>query len=200
MPSESVLKQMTGGERMTVRHLNRGFLDFYPHFKLTLSFNQKPQVRGQDEGIWRRIRMVPFDVRVAKPDKGLKGRLLDEGPGVLNWLLDGFRLWREHGLVVPDAVAAATQDYREESDPVGQFLAERTIRSDYDETAGGKLYTAYEHWCKDNGFRPISGTAFGRTLGDRGLKKRTSTLVYYQGIKLVEATESTEGSETIEPV
>ena len=82
----------------------QGFLDFFPQFKLTLSCNQKPQIRGQDEGIWRRIRMVPFSVHIENPDKGLRKRLVAEAPGILNWLLDGFRLWREKGLVAPEVV------------------------------------------------------------------------------------------------
>ncbi len=64
--SESMIKWMTGGERMKVRHLNRGFFDFQPQFKVTLAFNNKPSVRGQDKGIWRRLLLVPFTEEIGK--------------------------------------------------------------------------------------------------------------------------------------
>ncbi len=99
--SESLLKQLAGGERMATRHLHQEFFEFDPQFKLVLSFNNRPAIRGQDEGIWRRLALVPFEVSI--PDADQERRLDEkifaaEGVGVLNWLLDGLRLWREGGL------------------------------------------------------------------------------------------------------
>ena len=102
--AEATIKAITGGEEITVRHLNHGFFDFVPHFKLTLSGNHKPAIRGQDRGIWRRFLLVPWEVNVPdeQQDKDLPAKLWAERDGVLNWILDGVRIWLECGLVVPD--------------------------------------------------------------------------------------------------
>ena len=111
--AEATIKAVTGGEEITVRHLNHGFFDFVPQFKLTLSGNHKPAIRGQDRGIWRRFLLVPWEVNVPdeQQDKDLPAKLWAERDGVLNWILDGVRIWLECGLVVPDRVRAATDEY-----------------------------------------------------------------------------------------
>ncbi|WP_299393249.1 phage/plasmid primase, P4 family [Pelagibius sp.] len=184
--SESLLKSLTGGETITARHLNRDFFEFQPTFKLVLSFNHKPSVRGQDEGIWRRLLMVPFDVTIPEPerDRALLSKLKDEGSGILNWLLDGFRLWVEGGLAVPDGVRAATDAYRSESDPVGQFLASATRHDPGATVQASRLYKAYELWCKDSAVTPLKQTAFGKTLGDRGYKRSKIGTYYYSDLAL----------------
>lgn len=191
--SESLLKSLTGGDVMTVRHLNKGFFEFLPTFKLVLSFNHRPNVRGQDEGIWRRLLLVPFEVKIPKDerDRFLKDKLKGEASGILNWLLEGARLWLEEGLAVPDQVRAATDAYRSESDPVGQFLATATWHEAGSTVQASKLYKAYTSWCHDSAVTPLSQTAFGKTLGDRGYRKSRMGTYFYQDLRLDDRYQST---------
>lgn len=171
--SEGVVKRITGGEKVNARKLFQDQFEFRPRFKLVISFNIKPAVRGQDEGIWRRILLVPFKVHIPKHlrDKHLKDKLLAEKAGIFNWMLDGYRLWREHGLNPPDSVVAATEAYRSESDPIGQFMDQMVRRQPGGVLTASSLYEHYETWAKDNGSEPVSKTLFGRRLGDKGYEK-----------------------------
>lgn len=196
--SESMLKQLTGGEKLTVRHLNKGFFEFYPQFKLCLSFNNKPAIRGQDDGIWRRIVLVPFDQKFVDKekleefpgaklkDRGLEKALRAEAPGILNWMLDGYRLWAESGLCVPERIRAATEQYKTESSPVQQFLAACVRRVDGGMVVASKLYDAYKLWCGDNAVDPVSQTAFGYRMRDAGYEKERGDYIRYRGIELTD--------------
>ena len=186
--SESLIKTLTGGEAITARHLQQDFFEFTPTFKLVLSFNTKPSVRGQDEGIWRRLLMVPFDVTVPKAqrDRDLPAKLRAEASGILNWMLDGLRLWLEGGLQIPEAVRAATAAYKTESDPLGQFLEMATLRKAGAHVQAKQFYTAYTHWCRENAVEPLSMTAVGRKLGDRGIEKERVGVVFYKDLELLE--------------
>lgn len=171
--SESVVKKITGGEKVSARKLFQDQFEFRPRFKLVISFNIKPTIRGQDEGIWRRILLVPFKVHIPKNrrDKHLKEKLLTEKPGIFNWMLDGYRLWREYGLNPPDSVVAATEAYRSESDPIGQYMDQMVRRQPGAVLTASSLYEHYETWAKENGNEPVSKTLFGRRLGDKGYEK-----------------------------
>ncbi len=186
--SESLIKTLTGGEPITARHLQQDFFEFTPNFKLVLSFNTKPSVRGQDEGIWRRLLMVPFEVTIPKAqrDAELPKKLRGEASGILNWMLDGLRLWFEGGLQIPAAVRAATAAYKTESDPLGQFLEMATERRPGAHVQAKQFYTAYTHWCRDNAVEPLSMTAVGRKLGDRGIEKARVGVVFYKDLELRE--------------
>ncbi len=179
--SEAVVKTVTGGERVVARRLFEGQFEFDPSFKLTLSANEKPRITGQDEGIWRRVILVPFETFIARGDRDRKlfDKLAKELPGVLNWLLDGYRLWRERGLVIPAAVLAATDQYRAESDPVGEFLRVCAMPAEHAQLRAKDLYDVYGAWCRRNAVDPISSNAFGRRLSDRGVRKVTVQVVYY---------------------
>lgn len=196
--SESLVKQLTGGETITARNLNQPFFEFRPAFKLLLSFNHRPAVRGQDEGIWRRLRLVPFEVEIPEPerDQDLLAKLKAEGPGVLNWLLDGLRLWLEDGLAVPEAVRSATEGYRVDSDPVGQFLAAATRQELGARVQASTLYKAYQAWCSEAAFTPWSSTAFGRSMADRGFRKVRSDGTFYLDLSLDTAFDPTLSGST----
>ena len=186
--SESLIKTLTGGEAITARHLQEGFFEFKPSFKLVLSFNTKPSVRGQDEGIWRRLLMVPFDVTIPyeQRDRHFDEKLRAEASGILNWMLDGLRLWFEGGLQIPEAVRAATAAYKTESDPLGQFLEMATQRKPGAHVQAKQLYSAYAHWCRENAVEPLSMTAVGLKLGDRGFQKERMGVVFYKDLELLE--------------
>lgn len=189
--SESLVKTLTGDESIKARNLNKGFFEFTPEFKLTLAGNHKPTIRGQDEGIWRRIHLVPFTVQIPKErrDRKLKDKLRAEASGVLNWLIEGAREALERGLMPPASVAAATEQYRSESDQLGQFLSDETVKMHGKRVQATVLYGRYCDWCKDNAAEPISATLFGRRLRDRGMESEKYGVMYWRGIELVERSE-----------
>jgi P4 family phage/plasmid primase-like protien len=121
---EALIKLATGGEEIKARHLNRDYFNFYPQFKLTISGNYRPKITGSDEGIWRRVMLVPWTYTVPEEsrDRHLFGKLKAEASGILNRLLEGLCDWLDHGLVEPHDVGQATAEYREDSDPLGRFL------------------------------------------------------------------------------
>lgn len=199
--AESMLKQLTGGEKMTVRHLRQDFFEFKPQFKLCLSFNNKPYIRGQDEGIWRRLLLVPFNQRFVDADrlkenpgalpkvKDLDKKLHAEASGILNWLLDGYRMWAEKGLDIPATVRAATDEYRHESNPVHQFIQGWCERVSGSMIPASRLYEAYQLWCKENAMEPVKQTSFGRRMSEMNIERETIQVVYYRGLQLNAAAE-----------
>ena len=126
---EGLIKELTGGEPILARQLHADFIEFSPFFKLTMSGNHKPQIRGTDDGIWRRVLMVPFDVQIPaeERDEKLGEKLWQERSGILNWLIEGLVSYLEGGLQEPQQVLDATKDYRADSDPVGSFLADACL-------------------------------------------------------------------------
>ncbi|MFD1330721.1 phage/plasmid primase, P4 family [Methylopila musalis] len=184
---EALIKQVTGGEPITVRHLNKGFFEFKPEFKLIVSGNHRPNIRGQDLGIWRRVLLVPWDVIIPKEerDRDLGRKLLEEAPGVLNWLLDGVRLYAERGLEAPDAIRAATEEYRQDSDPLGQFIAQCVVKSPGMSVLAREMYDAYARWCRESAVNSLKETSFARRMSDRGFSRRkTMTANVYDNVYL----------------
>ncbi len=126
---EALIKRLTGGDLITARFLNKEFFDFYPIFKMFLYTNKKPNIHGTDIGIWRRIRMIPFDLKITEEnkDKDLPKKLEGELPGILNWALEGCRKWQEAGLNTPQKVLDATNTYQLEEDDIGQFIEDHCV-------------------------------------------------------------------------
>lgn len=151
---EAKIKELTGGEPMLVRGLNADFFEFMPQFKLTMSGNHKPDIRGTDDGIWRRFLLVPWDVQIppAERDPDMVVKLYDERAGILNWLRDGLLDYLENGLGEPDEVLGATKDYRDESDPVGAMLTEATVVDGADAFITARdLIEAFRFWQYERG-------------------------------------------------
>ncbi len=198
MFSEGMIKSMTGGDTMAARKLHKEFFEFKPQFKLLLSFNNKPMVRGQDEGIWRRLLFVPFEVQIPREerDRKLKHKLQGEASGILNWMLDGFRLWAEGGLTIPEEVQAATREYREDSDPLGQFISAAVEEKEGARTYAKDLYEAYEQWCLKNAVTPMKQGGFGRSLSERGFHKEKVGIYIYNNIHLKEQFKAKSGDAT----
>jgi putative DNA primase/helicase len=190
--NESLVKSLTGSDTVRARFLYESAFQFKPQFKLFLAANHKPVIRGTDEGIWRRVRLIPFTVQIPKSeqDKELLAKLREELPGILAWAVQGCQLWLEHGLGLPDEVRAAGDDYRAESDTLGAFIDEYCELGDEYATPSKDLYDAYAQWAKEGGEFQLSQTAFGRRLEERGItsdKRGTGALrkVWRIGIRLV---------------
>jgi len=195
--SESVVKQCTGGERMTARRLFEGMFDFDPTFKLTLAMNEKPTIAAQDHGTWRRVTLFPFRITLEADDKSISERLRAERAGIFNRLLDGWRDYRENGLAIPETILTATSEYRMESDPVGQFIGSEVVEEFGAREKSATLYGAYSRWAHANGFNPVSSTKFGRRLGELGwLKEKLGVgVMVYMGVRLRVAPDGSSGDD-----
>lgn len=189
--AESLVKSLVAGDTISARPLYGRPVQFAPAFKLLILGNHRPVIRGTDNGIWRRIRLVPFR-RTFGPDErdpALLDKLKAEAPHILAWMLEGCLHWQRRGLTdVPSVVAAQTKDYREEQDLVGQWLGERVDSGSA--VAGCKcpsklLYQDYCEWAEANGLRPCSAIALGRRLRERSfVSKREASGPEFQGIAL----------------
>ena len=171
--AESRIKDLTGQDTITARFMKAEWFDFAPTHKLWLSTNHKPEIRGTDVAIWRRIRLVPWTVSIpaAEQDKKLPIALRHELAGILAWIVQGCLQWRREGLQAPDEVRKATGEYRAEMDVLAGYLAECCeLGTDYWEYAKD-LYESYKRWCEENGERPEPQRKFGGRLGERGFQR-----------------------------
>lgn len=192
--SESVVKQWTGGDTITARFLNREFFQFKPHGKIWLAVNHKPQIGGTDHAIWRRIRLVPFAVRISpeERDDHLIDKLKAELPGILRWAVEGCLEWLRQGLAAPPGVVVATNDYRVEMDVLGSFLTECCTSGNGMEVQSGRLYEAYSAWCERSHERAMTMTKFAEKLKERGYdKKKSDGRMIWFGLGLLD--DSREG-------
>jgi putative DNA primase/helicase len=184
--SESLVKQMTGGDPVPARHLYGKPFEFIPCFKLLVAGNHKPTIRGSDEGIWRRIDLIPFNVTIPsnRRDPWLPARLRAELPGILNWALAGCRAWQNDGLKRPPAVIEAVAEYREDMDVLGQWVSEMCEVGPDLEIRGGAAYESYRFWAVASGFRPWSSGTFGSRMHERYERRRAAGGVVYVGVAL----------------
>jgi putative DNA primase/helicase len=185
--AEAMVKLVTGGEPILARDLNRPFFRFYPQFKLTMSGNYRPTISGADEGIWRRMGLLPFNVIIPKEerDPNLIGKLRLEASGILNRLLDGLRVWLDHGLQEPDDVVRATAEYRAASDPLGRFLSTCVVISLGDRVQSSVLYQLYEAWCAAASESPWKQRGFSQAMEERGYRRKHSDLVWWLDTKMI---------------
>jgi putative DNA primase/helicase len=169
---EALVKDLTGGDHISARQMREDFWSFAPTHKFFLAGNHKPNVRGDDDGIWRRIRLVPWTVQVpeADVDKELPEKLRAELPGILAWAVRGCLEWQRDGLGEPIEVREATDQYREESDVIGEFFRLRCLFHPEGVVARRMLRESYEVYAKDNGDRnPLGARAFAAKLRERGI-------------------------------
>lgn len=197
--SESLVKQLTGGEPITARFLRKEFFEFVPEFKIFFTTNHKPIVKGNDEGIWRRIKLIPFTVTIPKEevDTDLPEKLRKELPGILRWAVEGCLKWQQDGLGEPEEVKQATQGYKDEMDILGQFISDYCVTRPGARSSVKEVYEVYKTWCKETGEYELSQRKFNRRLEERGFVKKRSGKggnTEFHGIGLVEQrfTEPTE--------
>ncbi len=169
--SGATVKNAVSTEDMTVRPLYCSPFTFKPTHKLLIRGNHRPIVTDDDEGIWRRILLIPFDLNVAPQDRdpGLEARLIAEAPGILRWMVEGFVKWRQSGLKVAKRVTDASLAYRRESDLLEQWLSERCERGSAHTTQQRHAYGSYRRWCDEQGLRCFAKASFTRSLIERGI-------------------------------
>ncbi|MBR1150106.1 phage/plasmid primase, P4 family [Bradyrhizobium sp. JYMT SZCCT0428] len=185
--AEAMVKLVTGGEPIQARHLNRDFFKFYPQFKLTISGNYRPTISGADEGIWRRLRLVPFDVTIPKEERDihLADKLRSEASGILNRLLDGLRLWCDKRLIEPEDVAKATAEYRSDSDAFGRFAAMCLSAAPGERVQSSVLYAVYDAWCKSSVEKAWSARGLSMAMKERGYHSKQSNVMWWIDVKLI---------------
>jgi putative DNA primase/helicase len=185
--AEGLVKDLTGSDSIRARRMNEDFWEFRPTHKLIVAGNHKPTVRGMDEGLWRRIKLVPFNRVFAKHerDESLPEKLAAERSGILNWCLAGCRAWFANGLPEPEIIATATNEYRSEQDIIGNFLTEKCVVADWARVRCGQLYTSYKEWCEESNERPMTQTKFGNAMkNERRFGEKTSNGKWYLGVTL----------------
>jgi putative DNA primase/helicase len=173
--AESRLKAMTGADRISARFMRQDLFEFDPTFKLTIIGNHKPVLHNVDDAMRRRLNMVPFLVKPNVVDHDLEAKLLAEAPGILQWIIEGCLDWQTNGLVRPDIVKAATNDYFSEQDSFGQWLEEscevRLGGSPMIWDRSGDLFASWSVYSKKAGEEPGTQKSFASELGNRGFLK-----------------------------
>jgi len=170
--NEEVIKLITGGDRISARKMREDFFEFDPTHQLVLQTNYRPRVTGTDNGIWRRLRLIPFIATIPEDrrDPLLPTKLKSELAGIFNWALQGWQKYQLHGFQTPVTVTAATSEYRQASDSIGTFIAECCEVDEIHTAASAELYRAYVSWCEEAGERARSQRDFGMRLAERGFE------------------------------
>lgn len=200
---EGLIKDLTGGEPIMVRALHSDFVQARPVFKLTISGNHKPDIRGTDDGIWRRLLLIPFDEQIPKekriPKDKLDAMLFAEAPGILNRMIEGLLDYMKNGLGEPQAVIEATEEFRAESDPFGQFLTSAcVVTGDHkDSILASELVEAFNFWRASpmgGGQGMFTPTVVAKALAARAerwkspegkrFSRRKASIWYYDGLRL----------------
>jgi putative DNA primase/helicase len=182
-----LIKQITGNDRMTARFLYGEFFNFLPTFKIFMATNYKPVIKGTDHGIWRRIKLIPFTTRIEEEqqDKHLEEKLMREGAGILNWLIEGAIRWCKEGLKTPPIILKATAEYRSEMDIIGNFIKECCVHGEGITIRSRELFKCYQEWCDDNNEKAVSERLLGLRLKDMGVgQKRCNDGRYWIGLGL----------------
>jgi putative DNA primase/helicase len=199
--SEAVLKRVTGKDKVTARFLRQEFFTFSPTFLIMLATNHKPAFKGQDEGLWRRVKMVPFRRYFApeERDYGLDETLLREAPGIVAWAVRGAVEWYRDGLADPGPVRNATREYRETSDALQGFCpgVVEVTGDDAHSMLGNECFSAYLDWCEAENLPQKERwrrTTFYRAMEERKVKRRkTEKGITLFGLRLADAPTAATG-------
>jgi putative DNA primase/helicase len=196
---EAFVKEITGGDALKARHMYGEWFDFQPTHKVQMLTNHKPQIRGSDHGIWRRLLLVPFTVTFGTAEEVAAGKaahlkdptlvktLEQEKAGILKWITAGAKRWYAEGLNPPAVVLDAGRAYREEQDRMAEFISECCQLGCGVKQVFSELYAAYRAWCKEAGIDPLSRDRFGDELEQRvpGFRRgKSNGARYVQGIAL----------------
>jgi putative DNA primase/helicase len=186
---EARVKFITSQDTITARNLYSHFFDFFPTHKTFVTTNHKPIIRGTDEGIWRRLHLIPFTVTIPKNEieKDFRDRrLTPESAGILNWAIEGALAYLKEGLNPPPIVRAATNEYRQDMDVVGQWIEERCVCEPLATILSSTAYNDYVFWAEDEIGWALARLRWRRNLTDRGFepKKGSHGQRIIQGLRL----------------
>ena len=186
---ENLIKALTGGEPIKVRHLNKGFFDLIPVFKAVMSGNDKPRIGGVDNGIWRRVKLVVWPVALTEAERRPMAEVLaefaEERSGILNWLIAGLDRYMREGLITPQSVVDDTAEYRNEMDPVGSFIRDCIVTAPGHDVTARDAYIGFVRYCEGNSIKPWQETMFGRVMPQKGIERENGRVRKYKNITLV---------------
>jgi putative DNA primase/helicase len=197
--SEATLKRATGKEMMQARFLRKEFFEFKPQFLIMLATNHKPRFKGQDEGLWRRVKLIPFSRWFAphERDYELDRKLLAEAEGIAAWAVRGAVEWYARGLGEPDSITAATREYRETSDALAGFFPGVLVADAREQMNGSDVFAAYLDWCEAENLpakERWTRRGFYSAMEERGVyKKPTNKGVALVGVRLADAAPAFDG-------
>lgn len=183
--SASLVKQLTGGDRITARRMRQDDVTWAPTHTLVMVTNHAPEVDPDDDAMWRRLIVVPFDVVIPpeERDPDLVRKLRAHLGAVGVWLMAGWREYQSHGLAIPGAVRVRTETYRYESDALGQFLTEQTTRG-HGSVGSTELFNRWTSWSRARGEDPGGLVAFAKVMQARGYRKIKNSGIRWQGVTL----------------
>ena len=183
-----LVKKLTGEVTIKARRLYQDYIEFPRTHHLILQTNNRPRINEDTEAAWRRIKLVPFDVIIPTPerDEQLLDKLKAEAPGILAWLVFGCLAWQREGLQEPCEVQDATRHYREDSDPLKEFIDDLCHIGPECSVKSADIHAAYKHHCEAEGINPMSGRAFTTRLTKLGATAyRQHSGRFWRGIELV---------------
>ena len=175
--NEELLKKITGGDRLKGRFLYSNPVEAPATYHVHVVGNHMPVISGTDDGIWRRFVLIPWPVSIPpeRRDTLLRERITQERPGLLNWLVQGCIAWNRDGLQIPESCRAITNDFRQESDELADFIGETMTKDAELYCLKGEVYTAYKRWAEQGGLRPMTKRQLSTALQERGFESgRTS--------------------------
>jgi len=185
--AEGKLKRITQGQgKIKAVRKYENPIEFPETHKLFMDANHKPNIRGDDKAIWKRLHLIPFEVTIPDDeiDRDLPAKLLAEAEGVLAWAVQGCLRWQKDGLMPPEEVTGAAAEWRAEMDQVGRFLEEECEVNERDTSSATSLYQAYVKWSEARGERPMTGTAFGKRVSSKFERVRRTAGMFYNGVGL----------------
>ena len=162
--AESRIKQLTGGDKITARFMRQDFFEYVPQFKLVIIGNHQPILRNVDDAARRRFNIIPFVHKPEHPDIELEKKLMAELPAIFRWAIEGCLDWQRNGLVRPDSVIAATQEYFDTQDLFGRWIEDECERIPKAWTATRTLYESWKKYAERSGEQPGDIRKFGPML------------------------------------
>lgn len=203
---EGLVKDLTGGDTIAARFLHAEVFNFKAGFKLWLYGNHKPTIRGKDEGIWRRIRLIPFLVTIPKEERDthLTEKLARELPGILRWGVQGCLMWQKEGFCEPPAILDAVNEYRREQDALSDFLVSVCVFDRPEQVTKKELWSVYEAWAQSTGEESFdTQRRFNEEVKKRpGVKdgRGAGNVAIWKGIGLREACSLSSGVTEVDGV
>ena len=199
--NENFVKQLTGSDRISARRMREDFWDFAPTHKIMLITNHKPEIKETKNAIWRRIKLIPFTVTIPEEEqiKDLPQQLRMEYSGILRWCIEGCLSWQKDGLLVPEEVTAATDEYRGEQDTFADFISDECIIGPQIRVKASMLYERYRRFTERSGESSLTQKSFGMAMTERKFERYTDNGTYYRGIGLREEVKPIPKDDRIPP-
>jgi P4 family phage/plasmid primase-like protien len=195
------IKQMTGGERVRASHKYEHEFEYQVTYKIWLNGNHKPEITDTTFSIWRRVKLLPLPVIIPpeERDRNLRHKLRLEYAGILAWAVQGCLDWQQEGIEDPLVVSTAVEDYRQESDILGDFIRAKCFPSPHDAecvVSQKDLYAAYQSWCGENSIDAVTSRTFAKRLREKGSIKKFISMgqLKWRYIRLLKENEEPQTS------